>query len=155
MYGFKVSRRIHFPLLALVGKKLILPRNHILWLNLCNLTLPEVGKYFGTDHMALRLPCVFLYPLFLIFLVNLKEAGERSCPAWTRSLTWPLAPMQPLHAWLQTLVSTSASAPPYNWCSGKWHAISLRLCIQPLHHLLSFSRCSIISYEKSWYSLFR
>ena len=74
--GFKVSRGIHFPILSLIGKKLILPCNHIFWLNLCNLTLPEIRKYLGTDNMAFGLPCVFLYPFFLVGFINLKEAGK-------------------------------------------------------------------------------
>ena len=58
--GFKVSRGIHFPILPLIGKKFILPRNYILRLNLRNLTLPEIRKYLGTDNMTFGLPCMFL-----------------------------------------------------------------------------------------------
>ena len=74
---FQINGRICFPFLVPGVDHLVLPSNHILRLDLVDLSAPEIRKNLCPQDVLLGMPRVFLDPAFHILGIELYEATER------------------------------------------------------------------------------
>ena len=73
---FQINGRICFPVLVPGIDHLVLPGNHVFWLNLVDLPGPEIRQNFCPQDVLLGMPGVLLDPAFHIFGIKLYKAAE-------------------------------------------------------------------------------